>query len=159
MTKLKNISQKYLVKTTQLLVILIFCICSSFSLDETQSLTLVSNQQGAPDELTMTEMKSILKGERQRWNDGTKIMIALLKTNTSLGTTISKKVYNMSGDELNKYWLGLVFAGKAKAPQFFRSEGDLKDYVSQTKGAIGIVASENVDQNLRSINVEGASNF
>ena len=92
-------------------------------------------------------------------SDGTKVMIALLKTNTALGTTISKKVYNMSGDELNKYWLGLVFAGKAKAPQFFRSEDDLKDYVSQTKGAIGIVASENVDQNIRSISVEGASNF
>lgn len=74
-----------------------------------------------------------------RWPDGTKVIIALLKSSTPIGVSTSKKIYNMSANELNKYWLALVFQGKADAPNFFNSESELEDFVSQTNGAIGVI--------------------
>jgi hypothetical protein len=47
------------------------------------SLTVISNPKGAPADLKMTELKSILMGEKQRWNDGTKVVIAYDQINNT----------------------------------------------------------------------------
>jgi len=103
------------------------------------SLTVISNPKGAPSELKEPELKAVLKGERQRWHNGYKIIIALMKTNTDVGKYTSEKIYNMSADELKKYWLALVFQGKAEAPVFFNSTSELENFVAENPGAIGIV--------------------
>lgn len=121
-------------------------------------LTVVSSSQGVPAEMTASEMKRVFKGERQRWKDGTKVVIALMKTTTPIGGYTSKKIYQMSGLELNKYWLGLVFQGKAKAPKFFTSESDLKSYVADTPGAIGIINSASVGD-AKAVLIDGNKSF
>lgn len=103
------------------------------------SLVVIANNKGAPPEMKLAQLKSTMKGEKLRWPDGTKVIIALLKSTTPIGTNTSKKIYNMSANELNKYWLALVFQGKADAPNFFNSEAELEEFVSQTSGAIGVV--------------------
>ena len=114
----------------------LFISATSFS---QEALTVIGNSKGSPSELKMMQLQSILKGEKQRWGDGTKVVIALMKTNTPVGSVTSKKIFNMSGDQLNKYWLGLVFQGKADAPTFFNSMSELETFVAQTPGAIGII--------------------
>jgi hypothetical protein len=103
------------------------------------SLVVIANTKGPPPEMKLAQLKSTMKGEKLRWPDGTKVVIALLKSTTPIGTNTSKKIYNMSANELNKYWLALVFQGKADAPNFFNSEAELEEFVSQTNGAIGVV--------------------
>lgn len=112
----------------------------SAGLHAQEGLTVIGNSKGSPYELKMGQLQSILKGEKQRWGDGTKVVIALMKTNTPVGNVTSKKVFNMSGDQLNKYWLALVFQGKADAPSFFNSVNELEAFVAQTPGAIGITS-------------------
>lgn len=119
------------------------------------SLTVISNPKGTPEELKFSELKSIFMGEQQRWRNGTKITLALMKTNTDVGKTTSSKVYGMSGDELNKFWLALVFQGKASAPNFFNSESDLENFVARNPGAIGITDQLAANTELRTILVEG----
>ena len=103
------------------------------------ALTVISNPKGAPTELKEPELKAVLKGERQRWRSGYKIVIALMKTNTDVGRYTSEKVYAMTADELKKYWLALVFQGKAEAPVFFNTTSELETFVAENPGAIGIV--------------------
>src|SRR5436190_758712 len=86
---------------------------ATVSLAQTKPLVVISNAKGAPAELKRTELVAVLKGEKQRWDDGTRISIALMKASTPTGEATFKKVYGMSGDEVNKYWLALVFQGKA----------------------------------------------
>lgn len=117
----------------------IFFLFVSFASFSQEPLVVIGNGKGSPAELKMGQLQSILKGERQRWNDGTKVVIALMKTNTPVGTATSKKVFNMSGDQLNKHWLALVFQGKADPPSFFNSVAELENYVAQTPGAIGVI--------------------
>ena len=87
------------------------------------TLTVISNTKGAPSQMKMSELKSVLQGEKQRWSDGTKVSIVLMKTTTAVGISTCKKIYNMSGDEVKRFWLKLSFGGKADAPIFlqFRS--------------------------------------
>ncbi|HWJ28939.1 MAG TPA: hypothetical protein VNS32_20515 [Flavisolibacter sp.] len=131
--------------------LLLFLTGSCYAQDV--SLSVVSNSKGAPQEIKLAALKSILRGEKQRWPDGTKITIALMKTNTPIGSSTCKKIYNMSGDELNKFWLALVFQGKSQAPVFFNSNAELEAFILQTPGAIGITSQPSV--NIRSMTIDG----
>ena len=120
-----------------------------------QSLSVVANQKGAPSELSFKELKSIFLGEKQRWDAGNKVLIALMKTNTKLGLTVCNKVYDMKPDQMNKYWLALVFQGKVSAPYYFNSTTDLQNFVAQNPGAVGIL-DESVDNSeIKTVAVDG----
>ncbi|MFD3001940.1 hypothetical protein ACFS7Z_16320 [Pontibacter toksunensis] len=118
------------------------------------TLAAIAHEKGAPSSLSKNELKSVLLGERQRWSNGTKVVIALMKTNNELGETISRNVFNMKPDELNKHWLALVFQGKASAPNFFNSVSELESFVSQNPGAIGITNQPVSLPNIKTITVD-----
>lgn len=117
-------------------------------------LTVIANSKGSPTELTLIQLKAILKGEKLRWNDGSKVTIALMKTNTPIGMNTCKRLYNMTPNELNKLFLALVFQGKGEAPTFFNSINDLQTFVNQTPGTIGVIES-NTANNERVIYIDG----
>ena len=106
-------------------------------------LIIVGNAESVPSEMDMNQLKSIFKGEQLRWNDGSKVSIALMKTNTPIGSSTCEKVYNMTANELNKYFLALVFQGKITRPTFFNSVIELETYVAHTRGAIGVLQKTN----------------
>ena len=121
-------------------------------------LTIIGNQESVPNELNMNQLRSVLRGEKLGWDDGSSIKIALLKTNTPVGSATCKKVYNMTGNELNKYFLALVFQGKVKAPTFFNSISELETYIAQTPGAIG-VSQNSADSEIKIVMIDGENQF
>ena len=106
---MKKLIKKILLSLSILSAILSF---SSATSAEDPSIMVIANEKGAPATLTMKELKAILQGEKNRWKDGTKISIAFMKSSTPVGSATAKKVMNISGDQLNKMWLALVFQGK-----------------------------------------------
>lgn len=159
-----DFEMKQIVRTSMISIIIklsvttVIYLCSYIAVmaqdAEDAKLTVIGHEKGVPSEMELAQLRSVLKGEKQRWDDGTKVVIALMKTNTPVGSNTSKKIYNMSENELNKYWLALVFQGKAEAPTFFNSEGELEAYVSQTPGAIGVI-SEGKSTLSKTVTVEG----
>jgi ABC-type phosphate transport system substrate-binding protein len=140
--------------TKLIFVTLLLFICFTGK-SQSSSLTVISNAKGAPSSLNFSQLKSIFMGEQQRWHSGTKITIALMKTNTPAGKNTSEMIYGMSSDELNKFWLALVFQGKAAAPNFFNSANELENFVAQNPGAIGIVDQVAANDEIKTVQVEG----
>lgn len=103
------------------------------------SLMVIGNQKGVPAMLKQSELRSILMGERQRWRNGYKIKVALMRTNTIAGRSTCERLYNMSEDEANKFWLGQTFQGKGNVPKLFNTLEELMAYVAENPGAIGVV--------------------
>lgn len=133
------------------LLMIVFVLSSWMSITETkeqttQNLTVVANINSVT-ELSFKEFKGIMRGEKQRWKNGPKIEVALMKTSTPIGVITAEKVYNMSANQLNKYWLSQVFQGRVHAPQFFTSEVALIEYIKQTPGAIGVITTSSKDLN------------
>ena len=120
-----------------------FAISANAQIEE---LTIIGNLASVPSEMTYDQVRSVFKGERLRWVDGTKVKLALMKTTTPIGLATSEKLFNMTANELNKYFLALVFQGKIKAPSFFNSASELEEFVGQTPGAIGIIQTNQNDQ-------------
>lgn len=123
----------------QTLFCIVLLLLSLTARSQNEMLTVISNEKGAPAALKMSELKSILMGEKQRWHNGNKITIALMKTSTRAGAYTCKKIYDMSSDELKKFWLALVFEGKADAPAFFNTISEIQSFVAENPGAIGVI--------------------
>jgi len=137
--------------------LLLFIYVAAGAQDNT--LTVIANEKGAPADIKMTELKSVLMGEKQRWSNGKKVVIALMKTSTPLGTIVSKKVYDMSGDEVKGFWLKISFAGKADAPKFCNTPEELLAYVSENEGAIGILDKATEAHDVKVVSVDGKKSF
>lgn len=131
----------------------------SFDNVEEVKLTIIANDKGAPEKLPYSELKAIFRGEKPRWNDGSKVLIALMKPRTEIGKITARKIYNMSSNELNKYWLALVFQGRTSPPKFFSYEEDLKKYVLETEGAIGIMNYSEQLPKSNIVYIDGASSI
>jgi hypothetical protein len=154
-------SKSYIKKTTAFVFIIqgFFCMAFLFlsvtARSQTEMLTVISNDKGAPAELKLSDLKSIFLGEKQRWRNGNKISIALMKTSTPAGMYTCKKIYDMSSDELKKFWLALVFEGKADAPAFFNTTAELENFVAENPGAIGIIDQQPASADTHIILVDG----
>jgi ABC-type phosphate transport system substrate-binding protein len=122
-----------------------------------QSLAVIANQEGPPASLSFSELKSVFLGEKQRWSSGNKVIIALIKTtnNNKVGLAVCDKIYRMKPDEMNKYWLALVFQGRASAPFFFNTTTELQNFVAQTPGAIGIIDENMNTSDIKTVVVDG----
>ena len=143
----------------RIFIILILLLSVIHAKSQEVTLTAIANKDGSPPAIKFAELKSILMGEKQRWHNGTKITIALMKTNTTPGKSTCKKVYDMSGDELNKFWLALVFQGKAEAPVFFSTSSDLENFVAQNRGAIGIMEQSPTIADVKVVAIDGQKSF
>ncbi len=118
-------------------------------------LVVIGNDKGVPANLKLSEARAIFKGEKRRWKDRTKVVIALMRSSCSIGAQVSRKLYHLSPDDFNKHWIAQVFRGKASAPKYFLTEKELIAFVNSTPGAIGIISAAAADSSARIIQIDG----
>tara|TARA_B110000285_G_scaffold190402_1_gene217619 strand:+ start:1223 stop:1678 length:456 start_codon:yes stop_codon:yes gene_type:complete len=143
-----------------LVLALTFILSSGTVVDHTSlggQLSVIVNCNSAPTDLDLNNLKSVLKGEKLRWKDGTKITLAFMKTSTDIGADMSSRIFGMTEKELNRYFLAKVFEGMS-SPEFFDSESELLTFVNNTKGAIGVINSEK-SKGFKTISIDGKNSF
>ena len=145
------------------LIVILTVIVSSFTVERYKSafappqlaggkLSVIVHSANAADQISLTNLKASFKGQNVRWNDRKKIRLALMKTSTATGKLTAENVMGMTGSEMDKFYLALVFQGKITAPKFFHSESELSEYVKITDGAIGIISNTSTS-NAKVLNV------
>ena len=145
--------------TFRFFLIAFFFSLSFVARSQEKSLVAIGNQTGVPATLKLSELKAVMMGEQQRWKSGNRVLIALMKTTTPIGKQVAEQIYDMSGDGVNKYWLALVFQGKAQAPNFFSSVAELENFVAQNPGAIGILNKQSNSEDIKTILIDGQKSF
>src|SRR5215468_8200820 len=83
-----------------LLPVLLLLVTGFIARGQDIQLTAIGNVTGVPSAMKSSELISVLKGEKQRWSDGTKVTIYIMKTTTPVGQSTCKKIYNWSGDKV-----------------------------------------------------------
>jgi hypothetical protein len=133
--------------------------CCLYSTAQDSSLVAIGNQSGVPSDIKLSELKAVFHGEKQRWGDGTKVVIAMIKSTTPLGKIVSEKIYSKSGDEVRGFWAGISFAGKFDPPNVFNTEAEVEIFVSQNPGAIAILNKSSTTPDVKTILVQGKKTF
>ncbi len=126
---------------------------------QVKTLTVIRNQKGAPEAMKFSDLKSVMMAQKQRWNGGTKVTVAIMTTNTPLGEKTAQVIYNMSNHDLLKFRLDLSFQGNVQAPKFFNTVSELENYVVQTPGAIGVIEQPSSNNEIKTILIDGKTQF
>jgi ABC-type phosphate transport system substrate-binding protein len=125
---------------------------------KSQSLTVIANPTGVPASMNMAELKKVYKAEKLKWDDGTKIVLAMMQTSSPVGKLTCDKIYAQSPDAVAKFWLSIMFRGQSSGIKYFTSEDALRTFVDSTPGAIGIVSTGSTATS-KKVKVDGKDSF
>ena len=106
-----------------------------------QSVVYFGNDIGMSS-ISNDKVQRVFTGKETLWKNGKTVIICLPGTKSPKAQEVFTKVYNKSVKEVQKFWLSLVFQGRAKSPMFFDSEQEMVDFVKRTPGAIGVVTAD-----------------
>ena len=99
---------------------------------------LIGNGIGT-SELTVSEVYKVFKGQRNSWTNGNAVSIVLPSTKSLMSEKIAKLLYNSSTAGMQRFWLSLVFQGRANPPFFIDTSEETIKFVERTIGAIAFV--------------------
>ena len=107
-----------------------------------QSLTIVGNNTGYTS-VSLTTMKNVFKGKYSVWSNKQSITIVLPSSKANNAEAVAAYLYGTSFSGMQKYWLSLVFQGRANPPVFLDNDDQIIQYVKDNPGAVGVVSSTN----------------
>ena len=91
--------------------------------------------------LNRKQMNGIFRVNQSIWKTNEQVIVVMPSSKAEFADQFAKSVLQMSHSALQKYWLALVFQGRANAPVFLNSSAEIIDYVKKNPGAIAIVKS------------------
>ncbi len=123
-----------------------FCTSTAYA----QAYTFIGNETGFKT-AKLKYVKEVFKGKYGLWNNKETVIIVIPSTKSSSAEGAAKYLYGTSVLGMQKYWLSLVFQGRANPPVFLNSDEDIIEYVSKNPGAIGIVnaSTKNIPPGLK----------
>jgi ABC-type phosphate transport system substrate-binding protein len=99
---------------------------------------VIGNTTGVT-ELTQAQVKSYFKGKYTLWGNSKSVKVVLHSSESTQAEKLAKLIFNTTHQGVKKYWLSLVFQGRANPPVYCDSDSEVLQYVKKTPGAIGII--------------------
>lgn len=102
---------------------------------------VIGNQTGF-ESISEKQLRLFMRGELQRWKGGSDLSVTVVLPSTKLPEAVPISEFLVSSARpasLQKYWLGLVFEGRAKAPIFGQTQDQILKEVMERPGSIAIV--------------------
>lgn len=120
---------------------------------ELEGLAVVANPDTAVDKLDAEALARIYLGKRTLWDNGTRIMPAMLDENDRRSAAFLEQVVKKSVSQYRAYWKRLLFSGGGVAPRTFRSSSQVLEFVARQPGGIGVVDAQAIDDRVRVVEV------
>ncbi|MDP2828635.1 MAG: hypothetical protein Q8O37_08515 [Sulfuricellaceae bacterium] len=109
-------------------------------------LVVVANASSGVERLSRDEVINIFLGRYRQLPSG----IAALPIDQPSGSPVKaqfyRKLVNKDLAEINTYWARLTFSGKTSPPRQAASTAEVLDWLASTRGAIGYVEREKLDE-------------
>ena len=129
---------------------------------------VVVNPRLPLDDLSFSELRRILLGDRQYWSSGLRVTLLIPPISTLTETqlirasvapereVILRTVYRMSEAQFRKYWIAKVFRAEATAgPQIVYSNEMATDLVTAIPGSVSFVSATKVPSGVKVLTVNG----
>ena len=99
---------------------------------------LIGNATGISD-VDSSTLRAIFRGERSQWPSNRPVTIILPSSRAEFAEPLARMVFRSSPSGMQRFWLALVFQGRASPPVFLDSAEEMVAYVRRTPGAITLV--------------------
>ncbi len=119
----------------------------------TGPIAVIINRHNPEDGLAVEDLRHLYLGVRTAFPNGAPVLLLALP---KLTPRFYASALQMSPDEVNRYWIGLVFSGdSAVPPKEIASVITLKRLVARHPGAVGFIPATDADTTVRVDDIEG----
>jgi len=119
-------------------------------------IAVVVHPETPVSDLTLTEVRQVLLGERQYWNSKMPVVLLIRAPVARERDVVLKVIYQMSEAQFKQYWVAKIFRAEAASPPKIVYSNDMEyELVTGIPGAIAFMDSRNVRQGLKVLRVDG----
>lgn len=118
------------------------------------ALEVITNPINETNTLSISTLRSIFSMRMTQWPDGTPIRVFVMGDKEPLHSAFSKQVLGVFPHQLRRAWNRQIYSGTGQAPAKVNTEAEMRTMVEQTPGAIGYLAEEQNNEQVRVIEIE-----
>jgi ABC-type phosphate transport system substrate-binding protein len=119
-------------------------------------LAIVAHPDTPVDQLSFTDLRQVMKGERQYWNKDLPVVLFVRAPTSAERSAVLDGLYQMSEAQFKQYWIAKQFrAETATSPKNLKSNEVTQQFVAATAGAIGFMAARDVKPGVKVLKIDG----
>src|SRR5260370_1393955 len=107
-------------------------------------------------DLSLSEVRKVLLGERQYWNSKLPVVLLIRAPAARERDVVLRVIYQMSEAQFKQYWVAKIFRAEAAAPPRIVYSNDMQfELLTALPGAIAFVDSRNMRPGVKVLRVDG----
>ena len=119
-------------------------------------IAVVVNSDTPVNDLSLSEVRKVLLGERQYWNSKLPVTLLIRAPQARERDVVLKVIYQMSEAQFKQYWVAKIFRAEAASPPKIVYSNDMQyELVTAIPGAIAFVEARAVRPGVKVLRVEG----
>jgi hypothetical protein len=119
-------------------------------------IAVVVNADTPVTELSLSEVRKVLLGERQYWNSKLPVVLLIRAPVARERDVVLRVIYQMSEAQFKQYWVAKIFRAEAASPPRIVYSNDMQyELLTALPGAIAFVDSRNVRPGVKVLRVDG----
>jgi ABC-type phosphate transport system substrate-binding protein len=108
------------------------------------------------DDLSLTDVRKVLLGERQYWNSKLPVVLLIRAPVARERDVVLRVIYQMSESQFKQFWIAKIFRAEAASPPKIVYSNDMEyELVAAMPGAIAFMDARNVRPGLKVLRVDG----
>ena len=124
--------------------------------DPRQSLAIVVNPSNPIENLSFVELRKIFLGERVRWPNGHRVIVAMLDSGFPERDAVLREVYRMTERGYRDHFLKGRYTGDIPVlPKTLSSPEIVRRFIFNAPGAIGYLRASDVDSSVKVVSIDG----
>lgn len=121
-----------------------------------RAVAIVVNPSTAVNDLSLLELRNVFLGERQFWNDGSRIVLLVRAPVAYERDVVLNKIYRMDESQYRQYWIAKVFRAEVSSgPKIVYSNDMTRQLVTALAGAVGFIPASDVSPEMKVVRING----
>ena len=117
---------------------------------------VVVNSDTPIADLSLSEVRKVLLGERQYWNSKLPVVLLIRAPAARERDVVLRVIYQMSEAQFKQYWVAKIFRAEVAAPPRIVYSNDMQfELLTALPGAIAFVDSRNMRPGVKVLRVDG----
>jgi ABC-type phosphate transport system substrate-binding protein len=119
-------------------------------------IAVVVHQETPVSDLSLSEVRKVLLGERQYWNSKLPVVLLIRAPVARERDVVLRVIYQMTEAQFTQYWVAKIFRAEAASPPKIVYSNDMQyELVTALPGAIAFVDARNLRPGLKVLRVDG----
>jgi len=119
-------------------------------------IAVVVNADTPVADLSLSEVRKVLLGERQYWNSKLPVVLLIRAPAARERDVVLRVIYQMSEAQFKQYWVAKIFRAEAATPPRIVYSNDMQfELLTALPGSIAFVDSRNMRAGVKVLRVDG----